>query len=77
MKTRLETIITICKEYGGAETKEIILPEGVTDYIVFDYDGYESLFFVINGKLYNEDMERVDHEGIKIEESDIMKVSPF
>ena len=74
MKTRIETVITISKDYGGGDEKEIILPDNVTDYIVFDYDGYETLYYVINGKLYNEDKQRVDHEGNKIEESKIINV---
>ena len=65
-RTRQETIVTI--ELGWAARgerteKDIILPEGATDWFVTDYDGCESLWYVLDGKLYNEDHERIGHEG--------------
>ena len=38
MKTRIETVVTISTDYGGKE-EDIILPEGITDWFVTDYDG--------------------------------------
>lgn len=69
MKVRTETVVTISTSYGGDEDKDIILPEGVTDWFVTDYDGLESLWYVKMGKLYNENNERIDHEGNKYEPS--------
>ena len=69
MKTRIETVVTISTSYGGDEDKDIILPEGVTDWFVTDYDGLESLWYVKGGILYNENNERIDHEGNKYEPS--------
>lgn len=73
MKTRTETVVTISSNYGGDEDKDFILPEGVTDWFVTDYDGLESLWYVKEGKLYNEYNQRIDHEGkILLEEGDII-----
>ena len=69
MKTRTETVVTIRSNYVGEEYKDIILPEGVTDWFVTDYDSIESLWYVKGGKLYNEFNERIDHEGNKYEPS--------
>ena len=69
MKTRTETIVKISSNYGGYEDKDIILPEGITDWLVTDYDGLESLWYVKRGKLYNEYNKRIDHEGNEIEGS--------
>ena len=46
----------------------------VTDWFVTDYDGLESLWYVKNGKLYNQNNERIDHEGNKFEDSTLMKI---
>lgn len=67
MKTRTETVVSISTNWGGEEDKDIILPEGVTDWFVTDYDGLESLWYVKEGKLYNQDNEKIDHEGNKYE----------
>ena len=69
MKTRTETVVTISNSYGGGKFKDIILPEGVTDWFVTYYDGLELLWYVKGGKLYNEFNERIDHEGNKYEPS--------
>ena len=59
-----ETIVNITQGWGvEKEAKDIILPEGCTDWFVTDYDGSESLWYVLGGKLYNEDHQRIDHEG--------------
>ena len=75
MKTRTETVVSISTNYGGYEDKDIILPEGVTDWFVNDYDGLESLWYVKEGKLYNENNERIDHEGNKYEPSLLEKAA--
>lgn len=65
-RTRQETIVTINLSWaacGGRPEKDIILPEGCTDWFVTSYDGAESLWYVLGGKLYNEDHKRIDHEG--------------
>ena len=69
MKTRTETVVTISNGWGGSNPKDIILPEGVTDWFVTEYDGLESLWYVKGGRLYNQDNERIDHEGNKYEPS--------
>ena len=59
-----ETIVNISQGWGvGAKPIDIILPEGCTDWFVTDYDGRESLWYVLGGKLYNENHKRIDHEG--------------
>lgn len=73
MKTRTETVVTISTSYGGDEDKDIILPEGVTDWFVTDYDGWESLWYVKEGKLYNECNKRIDHEGNELEDNILIK----
>lgn len=69
MKTRTETVVSISTNWGGVENKDIILPEGVTDWFVTEYDGWESLWYVKDGKLYNQDNEKIDHNGNKYEPS--------
>jgi hypothetical protein len=32
--------------------KVVEVPEGFTDYEITDYDGWESIVYVLNGKLY-------------------------
>ena len=67
MKTRTETVVTLDKAWtvGKDEDRmfDIILPEGVTDWFVTEYDGCESLWYVKDGKLYNEYHNKIDHEG--------------
>lgn len=63
-RVRREAIVNICQGWGvGAKSVDIVLPEGCTDWFVSDYDGSESLYYVLGGKLYNEEHERIDHEG--------------
>lgn len=31
----------------------IDVPENATDYIIQEYDGYESILYVVDGKIYN------------------------
>ena len=75
MKIRTETVVTITSDYGGDEDTDIILPEGVTDWFVTDYDGWESLWYVKGGKLYNQDNKRIDHEGNEYEPSLLEKAA--
>lgn len=75
MKTRTETVVTISNDWGGSKYIDIILPEGVTDWFVTDYDGLESLWYVKEGKLYNENDERIDHEGNRYEPSLLEKAA--
>lgn len=63
-RCRRETIVNITQGWGTyRKSKDIILPESCTDWFVTDYDGSESLWYVLGGKLYNEDHQRIDHEG--------------
>lgn len=63
-RCRRETIVNITHDWGvKARSIDIILPEGCTDWFVTDYDGSESLWYVLGGKLYNENHQRIDHEG--------------
>lgn len=67
MITRTETVVSIDKAWAAYEKdsrmRDIILPEGCTDWFVTEYDGCESLWYVKDGKLYNEHNERIDHYG--------------
>lgn len=67
MRTRTETVVSIDRAWAAADDNnseiDIILPEDATDWFVTEYDGCESLWYVKDGKLYNEDHERIDHEG--------------
>lgn len=67
MRVRTETVITIDESWAAEDDKntekDIILPEGVTDWFVTEYDGVESLWYVKGGKLYNEEGKRIDHNG--------------
>lgn len=38
------------------------IPDEVTDYIVTDYDGVESIIYVKNGKLYDENNYRIGNK---------------
>ena len=71
-RTRTETVVSIDKAWAAAdednEIIDIILPEGATDWFVTEYDGCEDLWYVKGGKLYNEDHERIDHDGRSKEE---------
>jgi hypothetical protein len=68
-RCRRETIVNITQGWGvGAKSIDVILPEGCTDWLVTDYDGSESLWYVLGGKLYNEDHKRIDHDGREKEE---------
>ena len=70
-RCRRETIVNITQGWGvGEESIDIILPEGCTDWFVTDYDGSESLWYVLGGKLYNEDHKRIDHEGAEKEKEE-------
>ncbi len=63
MRTRQETIVTIdlgwTAEDDDHREVDIILPEGVTDWIVTEYDGAESLYYVKDGKIYDEEGKHV------------------
>lgn len=67
MRVRTETVITIDGAWAASNPKhtekDIILPEGVTDWFVTEYDGAESLWYVKGGKLYDENNKRIDHSG--------------
>lgn len=67
MRTRVETVVSINLAWTAKDDehseKDIILPDGVTDWFVTEYDGLESLWYVKGGKLYNEDHKRIDHDG--------------
>lgn len=54
-----ETFIDLIKKYGSAKIgggcaylKVYDLPEGITDYLIQEYDGFETLYYVKNGKIY-------------------------
>lgn len=72
MRTRTETVVSIDKGWTADNEDDrmvdIILPEGVTDWFVTDYDGAESLWYVKDGKLYNGHHKRINHEGREEEE---------
>ena len=58
MKTRTETIVTIDLAWATDKLPsniDIILPEGVSDWFVYDYDCHEILYIVVNGKIYSYD----------------------
>lgn len=42
------------KAVGGsfAQLQVVSLPEGTTDYHIDEYDGFESVVYVVNGKLH-------------------------
>ena len=47
-------LIEALEESGDLGTIEIIeIPEEVTDWHIFEYDGYESVWYVLDGKMYN------------------------
>ena len=79
MKTRTETVVTIYEGWAAEDDehpeRDIILPEGVTDWFVTNYDTCESLYYVKDGKLYNQDNEKIDHEGNKYEPSLLERAS--
>lgn len=81
MKTRTETVVTIYEGWAAKDDehpeRDIILPEGVTDWFVTEYDGAESLWYVKDGKLYNEENQRIDHEGNEYKPSLLEQASPF
>lgn len=56
MKKRVETVITIDTAWRDKGEIDIILPEDVTDYMVYEYDCSESLFIVRKGKLLEYDI---------------------
>lgn len=56
MKKRVETIVTIDTTWRDKGEIDIILPEDVTDYMVYEYDTSESLFIVRKGKLLEYDI---------------------
>lgn len=66
-RMRQETIVTIdlgwTADEGEPTEKDIILPEGCTDWFVTEYDGAESLWYVKDGELYNGNHKRINHEG--------------
>lgn len=72
MRTRTETVVSIDKGWTADNEEDRmvdrILPEGVTDWFVTDYDGCESLWYVKDGKLYNEHHKKINHEGSEEEE---------
>lgn len=37
----------------GAELKVVEIPDNATDYEINDYDGHESIIYVVDGKLYH------------------------
>lgn len=43
---------------GDDRIQEVTLPQGVTDYVITEYDSSEGLYYVKDGKLYNADHER-------------------
>lgn len=67
MRTRTETVVSIDRAWSAPDEDsrivDIILPEGTTDWFVTEYDSAESLWYVKDGKLYNEDHKKIDHEG--------------
>lgn len=67
MRTRTETVVSIYKAWAASDANnreiDIILPQDATDWFVTEYDGCESLWYVKDGKLYNEHHKRIDHEG--------------
>ena len=67
MRTRTETVVSIdlgwVADDDDSRIVDIILPEGATDWFITEYDGAESLWYVKDGKLYNENHKRIDHEG--------------
>lgn len=67
MRARTETVVSIDLAWAATDKSneiiDIILPEGTTDWFVTEYDGCESLWYVKDGKLYNENHKRIDHEG--------------
>lgn len=75
-KTRTETVVTLENAWtakaGDPETTDVILPQGTTDWFVYNYDCYEKLYYVLNGKLYDgRTHRRIDHDGmIKGEENE-------
>ena len=38
--------------YGRMVLKVVDIPDESTDYVILDYDGVESVYFVVDGKLY-------------------------
>lgn len=56
MKKRVETVVTIDTTWRDKGEIDIILPEDVTDYMVYDYDSSEILFIVRQGKLFEYDI---------------------
>lgn len=79
--TRTETVVTLenawtAKE-GEPETTDVILPQGVTDWFVYNYDGYEILYYTLGGKLYSgREHKRIDHAGrIKGEKNEQKRIT--
>lgn len=59
MKTRTETIVTIDLAWKSDKSPsdiDVILPEDVSDWFVFEYDCVEILYIVKNGKIYRYDV---------------------
>lgn len=56
----VDALASLITEYGSekcsgrcAKLKVVIIPDNCTDYEINDYDGVESITYVVDGKLYH------------------------
>ena len=51
----ISAVETLGKDANGLHANLTVkeIPDEATDYTIIDYDGMESIFYVVNGKLYS------------------------
>ena len=50
----IEVVETLGKEANGmcANLEVVDIPDEITDYVINEYDGYETVYYVLDGKIY-------------------------